>query len=216
MRAFLELGLGYDTNVNSATSRSAIAIPAFGGAIGQLSPNAQQQESWFAGVGAGASIDQALSDEWSLLGAASYAGKFNQDYNEFNTGTLDGSAGVRWSRGANQLVGLAQGQMFWLDNQRYRELYGGTVQWLHNLSPTQQLTVFGQFSALRYPQASQSPQDANRGVGGVAYAGDRGVREVEFSVDDGKTWQRHGPIAVPDRPAAVVFVVFFRVDGGRK
>lgn len=170
LRAFLEVGLGYDTNVNSATSRSAIAIPAFGGAIGQLSPNAQQQESWFGGVGAGASIDQALTNEWSLLGAASYAGKFNQDYNEFNTGTLDASAGARWSRGANQLVGLAQGQLFWLDNDRYRNLYGGTVQWLHNLSPTQQLTVFGQFSALRYPQPSQAPQDANRGVGGVAYS----------------------------------------------
>ena len=170
LRAFVEAGLGYDTNVNSATSRSTIAIPAFGGAIGQLSANAQAQSSWFAAASAGASIDQAASDEWSLLAAGTYAGKFNQDYSEFNTGTLDGSAGVRWTRGANQLVALAQGQMFWLDNDRYRNLYGGTAQWLHNLSPTQQVTVFGQFSALRYPQPSQSPQDANRAIGGVAYS----------------------------------------------
>lgn len=27
------------------------------------------------------------------------------------------------------------------------------------------------------------------GMGGVAYAGDRGIRTVEFSADDGKTWQ---------------------------
>jgi hypothetical protein len=170
LRAFVEVGLGYDTNVNSATSRSTIAIPAFGGAIGQLSPNAQAQSSWFGAASAGASIDQAVSNEWSLLAAATYAGKFNQDYNEFNTGALDGSAGARWTRGANQLVGLVQGQMYWLDNDRYRNLYGGTAQWLHNLSPTQQVTVFGQFSALRYPQPSQSPQDANRAVGGVAYS----------------------------------------------
>jgi hypothetical protein len=169
-RAFLEAAVGYDTNVNSATSRSTIAIPAFGGAIGQLDAVAQAQSSWFGGLGAGASIDQALSNEWSLLGAASYAGKFNQDFNQFNTGTLDGSAGVRWARGVNQLVGLAQGQMFWLDNDRYRNLYGGTVQWLHNFSPTQQVTVFGQFSALRYPQPTQAPQDANRAIGGIAYS----------------------------------------------
>jgi tetratricopeptide (TPR) repeat protein len=170
LRAFVEIGLGYDSNVNSATSRSTIAIPAFGGAIGQLSPSAQAQSSWFGAASAGASIDQAVANEWSLLAAASYTGKFNRDYNEFNTGALDGSAGARWTRGANQLVGLVQGQMYWLDNDRYRNLYGGTAQWLHNLSPTQQLTVFGQFSALRYPQPSQSPQDANRAVGGVAYS----------------------------------------------
>ncbi len=170
LRAFVELALGYDTNVNSATSRSSIAIPAFGGAIGQLDAVAQAQSSWFGGAGAGASIDQALSNEWSLLGAVSYAGKFNEDYNPFNTNTVDGSLGVRWTSGANQLVGLAQGQMFWLDSDRYRNLYGGTVQWLHNLSPTQQVTVFGQFSALRYPQPTQSPQDANRAIGGIAYS----------------------------------------------
>lgn len=27
-------------------------------------------------------------------------------------------------------------------------------------------------------------------LGGVAYAGDRGIKEVEYSTDDGKTWQR--------------------------
>jgi DMSO/TMAO reductase YedYZ molybdopterin-dependent catalytic subunit len=27
-------------------------------------------------------------------------------------------------------------------------------------------------------------------VGGVAYAGDRGIKEVEYSVDGGKTWQK--------------------------
>lgn len=169
-RAYVEAALGWDSNVNSATSRSTIAIPAFGGAIGLLDQTARRQSSWFGGLGAGASIDQALTEEWSLLGAASYAGKFNKDFDQFNTGQLDGSAGVRWARGANQLVGLVQGQMYWLDNDRYRNLYGGTAQWLHNLSPTQQLTVFGQYSKLRYPQPAQSPQDANRAVGGAAYS----------------------------------------------
>jgi tetratricopeptide (TPR) repeat protein len=169
-RAYLEAAAGWDSNVNSATSRSAIAIPAFGGAIGQLDQAARRQSSWFGGLGAGASVDQAITNEWSVLGAASYAGKFNKDYDQFDTGALDGSAGVRWARGANQLVGLVQGQMFWLDNDRYRNLYGGTVQWLHNVSPTQQFTVFGQYSALRYPQPSQAPQDANRAIGGVAYS----------------------------------------------
>lgn len=170
LRAYLEAAAGWDSNVNSATSRSTIALPVFGGAIGQLDAAARKQSSWFAGLGAGVSIDQAISDEWSLLGAASYAGKFNEDFDQFNTSTLDGSAGVRWARGANQLVGLAQGQMYWLDNDRYRNLWGGTGQWLHNLSPTQQFTVFGQYAQLRYPQASQAPRDANRAVGGVAYS----------------------------------------------
>jgi len=168
LRGYVEATVGYDSNVNSGTGRTTVALPALGGIIGVLDPLGTQQSDGFWGLAAGASLSHALTNEWWALGSVAYAGKFNFDEDRFNTGTLDGSVGARWGRGDNAVIGLVQAQRFGVDNNRYRNSLGGTVQWLHNLSPTQQITVFGQFAALRYPD--QEPRDANRAIGGVAYS----------------------------------------------
>jgi len=142
LRAYLEATVGYDNNVNSATDRTTIALPALGGIIGTLDPLGTQRSDGFWGLGAGASLSHALSNQWWLLGSAAYAGKFNFEEDRFDTGTLDGSVGARWGRGNDALIGLVQAQRFAVDDNRYRNSLGGTAQWLHNLSPTQQVTVF--------------------------------------------------------------------------
>jgi tetratricopeptide (TPR) repeat protein len=168
LRGYIEVAGGYDSNVNSATSRSQIALPALGGAIGTLDPSAQAQGAWFGGFGAGGSVSHAVSPEWWVLGNVAYTGKFNANESQFDTSQVDGSAGVRWARGPDQVIGLVQGQEFRLDGNDFRTSLGGTAQWLHNLSDVQQFTVFGQYAALRYPD--QSPRDADRWIGGVAYS----------------------------------------------
>jgi hypothetical protein len=105
----------------------------------------------------------------ALIGSGVYGGKFNQSYaNDFDTQQVDLSAGARWARGQDQVVGLVQGQRFWVDNDTYRNSIGGTVQWLHNFNPAQQMTIFGQYAALRFPD--QDPNDANRWILGVGYS----------------------------------------------
>jgi tetratricopeptide (TPR) repeat protein len=168
-RAFVEVAAGWDSNVNSATGRSTIAIPALGGAIGTLNPAAQSQSAWFGGLGAGASISHAVAEEWALLGNVAYAGKWNgNNQSEFDTGQWDAGLGARWARGADQILAIGQGQDFRLDNNNYRTSLGGTAQWLHNFSDTRQSTLFGQYAALRYPD--QSPRNANRWIVGAAYS----------------------------------------------
>jgi hypothetical protein len=168
VRAYIEATGGWDSNVNSATGKSVIAIPAFGGAIAQLDPLGVKTSSWFGGLGTGVSLSHGLSDQWYLIGAASYAGKFNFDVDGFDTGQIDASAGARWAGGNSQIIAIAQFQRFWVDYDAYRNSAGGTVQWLYNLSPSQQFTVFGQYASLDYPD--QSPRDANRYIGGVGYS----------------------------------------------
>jgi hypothetical protein len=49
-------------------------------------------------------------------------------------------------------------------------------------------------------------------VAGIAYAGDRGVSRVEFSVDDGGTWQRAAIIdSMPGKDAMVRWEGSFEV-----
>jgi tetratricopeptide (TPR) repeat protein len=168
-KAYIELALGYDNNTNSATSKSTIALPAFGGAISQLNPLGVKQGAWFGGVSAGASVSHPVSDQVALVGALAYGGKFNQQYADtFDTGQVDLSAGARWGQGNDQILAIGQAQRFWVDNETYRNSLGGTAQWLHNFNPAQQMTVFGQYAALRFPD--QSPSDANRWIVGLGYS----------------------------------------------
>src|SRR5262245_20996404 len=165
-KAYIELALGYDSNTNSATAKSAIAIPFFGGQIATLNPLGVKQGAWFGGVSGGASVSHPISEQVALIGSAAYGGKFNQQKaDDFNTQQVDLSAGARWGQGDDSIVGLFQAQRFWVDNDTYRNSLGGTAQWLHNFGPAQQMTVFGQYAALRFPD--QSRNDATRCTVGI-------------------------------------------------
>ena len=167
--AFLEGTFGVDSNVNSATSAGTIAIPAIGTVT--LGQGLTRLSDTFLGLGAGASVLYPLSAEWSFVGGARANAKLNQGNSprdQFDIASIDADAGARWSRDKNSVTLGVQVNSFYLDNNRFRDAAGIVGQWQHNLSDTRQVSVFGQWTALRYP--TQSVRDADRAIIGVAYA----------------------------------------------
>ena len=167
-QGYIELGLGTDSNVNSATSSSQIALPSFGGIIATLNPAATSKGDNFTSVLGGVNFTRKMNERWSLVGGLAGNGKFNQEEDQFDTLTLDGNLGARWAADADALTLAAQLQSFELDNSRYRDSRGMIAQWQHNLDERRQLTGYLQYAQLRYP--SQGIRDADRDIGGVAYA----------------------------------------------
>lgn len=165
---FVELGVGYDTNVNSATSGSQIALPVLGGIVATLNPNATRRADSFATLSGGLNVTHRLSPEWAIVGGAAGAGKFNKNANDFDTLALDANLGARWSRDKEAITVGAQFQEFQLDYARFRETTGLVAQWQHLFDEFHQATVFTQYSQLRYP--SQSIRDADRKIIGAAYS----------------------------------------------
>ena len=163
---YIEAGVGYDTNTNSATSTSQIALPGLG-IIATLTPGSTSQADMFGSLAGGINVTRKLSPAWAIVGAASASGKFNQDDTQFDTLNLDGSVGARWIRAKEAITVGAQAQNFEVDYDRFRETRGLVAQWQHNYSEHRQATVYGQFSELSYP--TQSIRDAKRSVLGVAY-----------------------------------------------
>jgi len=187
--AYVELALGHDSNVNSATAQSQVAVPFFGGAVVQLAPGSTRLKDDFGAVSAGLSFSNVLGDEWSLVGSASYFGKANSDHSQFDTGTLDGALGLRWARGADAVTGALQLQRYSVDGDSFRESTGGVVQWQHNYSQTSQVSLFAQHAQLKYPDPSQSIRDAKRNIVGVGTAqalGGAGAPVVFASVYGGE------------------------------
>lgn len=165
---YLELGFGYDTNVNSATGASTIAIPGIGNLAFTLDPSLTEREDRFVNALAGINFTRKLDLAWSLVGGFSGAIRLNQSESGFDTDTLDGSFGVRFARGLDAITVGAQGQYFAVDTDRYRTSSGVVGQWQRSFDERSQATVFGQHAALRYP--TQPVRNADRSIVGVAYA----------------------------------------------
>ena len=167
----LELGVGYDTNVNAATSSAdvtiPIAVPVIGGLTLTLDPLSREREDTFALLSGGVNFTHKLSPAWSAVGNAGGTVRMHSDETQFDQVSIDGSAGARWSRDKNAITVAAQLQSFQLDYARYRETTGMVAQWQHTYDEHRQATVFGQFARLHYP--TQSIRDADRRVIGAAY-----------------------------------------------
>ena len=168
VRGYLEAAVGADSNVNSATGSSQVAIPAFGGAIATLSANGVKQDDSFASAAGGFNVRHPFSPEWAVFGGVNFNQRINSSHDIFDTKGLDGNLGVSLTKGDDSYSAALQLSNFEVDNNRYRDATGLTAQWMRSLDNSSQVSVYLQYSELRYP--GQNVRDADRTVLGAAYA----------------------------------------------
>lgn len=173
IRGYVEIGGGYDSNVNSATAENQVAVPAFGGAIFTLTASSQEQEDGYLTFGGGVGIRAPVSRTLSVFGGVSYTNKTNLNEDDFSTYSWDANTGLSYKRDRDTVTLAAQLSAFFVDDPQlyrnaYREAVGGTLQWQHDFNARNQLSAYVQYTQLTYPE--QQPRDADRFVGGVGYA----------------------------------------------
>ncbi len=168
LSAYFELGVGTDSNVNSATGNGQVAIPALGGAVVNLGAGGTSVGDNFTSLSGGVNLLQPVSEEWALVAGAAVNGKLNSTQKQFDTNSIDGNLGARWASGKEAISAGVQVQSFGVDNTRFRDTTGFVAQWQHYYSDTRSITAFTQISDLRYP--SQAIRNSRRGIYGLAFA----------------------------------------------
>jgi outer membrane protein len=166
--AYVEGGLGWDSNVNSATVSSTLSIPVLGGITQPLPSDARKRSTAFANMAGGLNIRLPVTDNVTYIGNLQFTKKLNQNYQKFETGSLDINMGIEFKHDKELLTISAQSGHFFLDDSRFRQAYGLTTQWLHKQSPATQYGAYGQFSKLEYDD--YAIRNANRYVVGVNFA----------------------------------------------
>jgi tetratricopeptide (TPR) repeat protein len=167
-RGYLEAGLGYDSNVNSATGAGQIAVPAFGGALFVLDPASRRLHDRFAMIGGGGSVRVPLEPDLAFSANVAAAHAANAQHDRFDLGTLDANAGLSKTLGKDVVSAAVQASAAWVGGSHFRNAVGLYGQWQHNLSPFAQASVFAQYTRLAYPD--QAVRDADRWVLGAGYA----------------------------------------------
>ncbi len=170
LRGFVEGTLGYDSNINVGPRVGTVAVPAFGGLQFNLSDTSRALSSSFGSLGAGFNARVPLDGGAALVGGVSAALR-----NHFGDATTrqfdnligDAYAGVVLTRDKHVFSLNAQYNQYNL-NSTFRTATGVSGQWQYNLDANNQLSLFAQYADMRYP--AQAVRDANRWVGGVAFA----------------------------------------------
>ena len=162
--AYLEGGLGYDSNVSSAPGLNSVSVPVFGGALLDLGSNGKEKSDTFNNLAAGISVRHPLSLQLSAFGSASVNNKNNLS-EKFDTRTYDISAGLQYKYDQSTYSIAFQNNHFYLDGDAFRRAYGATAQWLHNIDDNNQAGLFMQYSRLNY--VDNSARNADRTIFGV-------------------------------------------------
>lgn len=137
-----EVGLGYDSNINSGVSTASVTIPGLAPLALANDSVIAREADWFASYAAGAQGTLPVSPGIALFGGASvdgrkYANSNNDQFEQLNYG---GTGGISYLSGKN-LYRLGVGvQQQLADQQNYRRTTALSAEWSHQYD---QFTRFG-------------------------------------------------------------------------
>lgn len=138
---FVELGAGYDSNVNSATAEDA---------GNTLVDDSVEQKDSFYNVAGQFKVEHPFSPGWKLNLIATGILKKNQDFDQFDTltGTLQTGISLNSEASLYNLDIIAQ--EFQLDGDSYRTLLGLNLGWKYSITEMSNFTTSLQYAGLEY------------------------------------------------------------------
>ena len=162
--AFVELGLGYDSNINGGVSNANLSVPN----LGQITvlPAGVKIGSSFAQATAGANVVHPVAPGVALFGSVGADVRTNNNHQEFDQGNLGAAGGVSYLLENDLLRASVSFNTLDVDHQTFRDVTAVTGEWTRQLDELQAVSAFLQYGDLDY-KGSNDPRDSNLyGIGG--------------------------------------------------
>jgi hypothetical protein len=149
--AYVEAGLGYDTNANSGASSADISVPVLGSVT--LQPGGLKVGSWYQSLAAGGQISSAIAPGLSVLAGATIDAKENdnQAAAAYSTLSYGGRGGFAYLRGDDLFHVIAGASELDLDGTDYLRVASISGDMTHQIDELQSITGALQYARLRYP-----------------------------------------------------------------
>ncbi|MGE0483924.1 MAG: tetratricopeptide repeat protein [Gammaproteobacteria bacterium] len=175
-RPWIEIGAGFDTNVNGATDDRSVQVSIPGLGVLPLTLSGTQDSPVYR-LGAGVRFTSPLDVErgLSLFGRIGLDHRVPLNQPDFKSLGGNGQFGVQLRRDAHQFSLALEGDITKVDgaqsgvrnNRSNRESAGALAQWQYAVSETDQITSFLQYSFVHYPD--QGIRNVNRMTGGLGW-----------------------------------------------
>jgi hypothetical protein len=164
---YVEIGGGYDSNVNSGIGNPVISVPTLGTV--QLAPAGVKSGSSFLHLGAGGSMSHPVAPGVALLGGASAEFKLNAGSfdKQFDLGTLAAYGGVSVIKDKDLYRATFSLSTLDLDYNRFRDTASVGAEWHRQVDELNTGSLFLQYARLQYP--SSPARDADFYGAGVGW-----------------------------------------------
>ncbi len=177
LRGFVEAFFGYDSNYNSATSASDVAIPAFGNLVFTLDDLFTENESATGGLRGNGQLLVPISERSTFVANLGLdgAGFTNADDGYFYI-NLNGSIGVHHRYDADDSFSVSvNGFSTWVGDLDYLHAIGGTGTWRHEFTVQDSIETFVRIASLSYDDVIDY-RDVRQYLGGTNYVRSNGER----------------------------------------
>ena len=164
---YVELGGGYDSNVNSGVGNPVISVPTLG--VVQLAQIGARSADYFAHIGAGGQLSHPVAPGVALIGGAAAEGKlhgdsFDQQFDQVGAALYAGASYLKDRNLARATVTLST---LYVDYERFRDAATFGAEWHRQLDEFNSGSVFGQYARLQYPSSPVRDSDFyGLGLGG--------------------------------------------------
>ncbi len=165
--AYVEAGLGFDTNANSGAGSSEISVPVLGSVT--LQPGGVKVPSWYQSLAVGGQISTPIAPGLSILAGATIDDKQNdsQAAAAYNLVSYGGKVGVAYLRDDNLFHVTAGSSELDLDGTDYLRVASISADVTHQIDELQSITGALQYARLRYP--TQTIRDSGFSTLDVSY-----------------------------------------------
>jgi hypothetical protein len=171
--AYIEFGLGHDTNVNAGPAGANIFVPGFG--IQPLATSSQKTGANFAVAGAGGYVNYPVRPGLALFAQAQGERKFHDTAftRQFEVGNYNAAGGVSLLRNQNLYRFSATYGLVTVGSDTFRRATGAAAEWQHQYDGRQSVTLGAQAAQFRY-STIESRSD------GVVTPVDNSPRDADF------------------------------------
>ena len=165
---YVDVGMGVDSNINSATNVSTVALPALNNLPFNLAGSALKVSDQFFTLAGGLSVRHPVSDKVSVFGSVGASQQLNTSEKDFEIGQLNISAGFQYKHFIDSYSLAAQYDDIAVGDNSFRRSYGVTGQWQRTVNDRNQAGLYLQVSDIDF--AGGSIRDADRYILGGNWA----------------------------------------------
>lgn len=191
---FVELGYGYDSNVNGGVGSANINLPVFGNVvIGQTGVKTKSNFSWLA---IGGQISHPISPGLAVFAGGQIDGKFNSsgEAQQFDQGNIAANGGISYFKDKNFYRLTASRAEVSVDYNRFRTVSSLSGEWLHQIDELQTISPFLQTAQFDYA-GNNRVRDAEFHAAGIGYRKafiDKWQPLLTLSINTGKEHNTEG------------------------
>jgi tetratricopeptide (TPR) repeat protein len=161
--AFIEFGLGYDSNINGGVSNANVSLPNFG--LVTVAAGGVKIGSAFAQLAGGVNVVHPVAPGVAVFGSVAGDARAHDVHTEFDQGNFGISAGASLLRDRDLYRATLSFSTFEVDYSRFRDVAGLTGEWIHQLDELQSFNGFVQYAALDYAGTNDTRDSRLHGIG---------------------------------------------------